>query len=951
MEIVTGALSSVISKLGELLIGEYNLQKGVKGEIMFLQAELESMKGALQKVSSTPPDKLDIQDKIWARDLRELSYDIEDSIDTFMVCGKSNQQTKLHGINKFIDRSVGLFRKAKGRHRIAFEIRDIKSRVLEVHKRRRRYEINLGVDKPVRATVDPRLLIHYTKVTELVGIDEARDELIKIIMQEEDEAPMQQGKIVSIVGFGGLGKTTLANAVHAKIRALFDCCAFISVSQTPDFKKLFKGILYQLDKKSYDSINEKTLEEEQLINELRDFLQHKRYMIVIDDIWEITVWKIIRRALPDNDIGYKIITTTRNIDVAKQTGATYLMKPLSLNNSRKLLYRRIFGNQEKDNNEGNGKYIDEELDKVTDKILKKCAGIPLAIITIASLLARKERNKMDWYEVCSSVGSGLESSLDWDNMRKILSFSYYDLPSHLRTCLLYLSIFPEDYEIGKDRLIWMWIAEGFIQCKERGHSLFQVGESYFNELINRFMIQPVYDEQYGMLEHCRVHDMMLDLIRSFSNEENFVTILNDMDHTSPSNTVRRLSLQHGKEDRAKKWATGSIRQVRSIVVFQFAVDLLPAFQRFGVLRVLHLEGCNLSQCCSLKYLEYLLHLRYLGLINTSIPNLPDEVGNLQYLQTLDVMESGISCLPTTVLQLKKLMCLRVHWFTRVPGIGTLTSLEELSWLRIDDISTDIIEELGLLTELRVLRIAFFTEWNDKLAECLRELKKILIISVIIGQRSIGGLDTWVAPRHLRRLETRWGCWFATLPAWLNPSLLLDLSFLSIDVRELQQKDLEILGRLPALYYLDLRVDCKNPRIHRRFVVGARFFPCLVHCALWGFVQPVVFERGAMPKLTRLVFTFSMHSDGGIDLGLGNLASLQEISVCVRPGATVEEVDEAKAKLRQAAEIHPNRPTIHIDEDEDSDSEYIDTKICPTKNNAHCMTQTISLVRKARRRRI
>jgi len=85
MEVVTGALPSVITKLGELLIGEYNLQKGVKGEIRFLKSELESMKGALVKVSSTPADRLDIQDKIWARDLRELSYDIEDSIDTFMV--------------------------------------------------------------------------------------------------------------------------------------------------------------------------------------------------------------------------------------------------------------------------------------------------------------------------------------------------------------------------------------------------------------------------------------------------------------------------------------------------------------------------------------------------------------------------------------------------------------------------------------------------------------------------------------------------------------------------------------------------------------------------------------------------------------------------------------------------------------------------------------------------
>ena len=95
MEVVTGALPSVITKLGELLIGEYNLQKGVKGEIRFLKSELESMKGALEKVSITPADRLDIQDKIWARDLRELSYDTEDSIDTFMVHGQGKEQADL----------------------------------------------------------------------------------------------------------------------------------------------------------------------------------------------------------------------------------------------------------------------------------------------------------------------------------------------------------------------------------------------------------------------------------------------------------------------------------------------------------------------------------------------------------------------------------------------------------------------------------------------------------------------------------------------------------------------------------------------------------------------------------------------------------------------------------------------------------------------------------------
>jgi len=175
----------------------------------------------------------------------------------------------------------------------------------------------------------------------------------------------------------------------------------------------------------------------------------------------------------------------------------------------------------------------DELAELSDRILKKCAGVPVAIISMAGLLACKARNKMDWYEVYHSIGTGLEDNFDVENMRKILSFSYYNMPSNLRTCLLYFNMFPEDYEVQKNCLIWMWIAEGFIHCENQGKSLFEIGESYFNELINRYMIQPIFDP-YDKVYECRVLDMVLDLIRSLSSEANFVTISNGIDQMSPS---------------------------------------------------------------------------------------------------------------------------------------------------------------------------------------------------------------------------------------------------------------------------------------------------------------------------------------------------------------------------------------------------------------------------------
>lgn len=266
MEVVKGALPGVITKLGDLLVGEFSLHKVEKGEIRFLQVELESMQGALEKHSSTPVDQLDIHDKIWARDLRELSYDIEDTIDTFMVHGRSSEFTWLHGFKELIGRSYDLFSQFHVRRKTITEIRDIKRRVVEVGERRERYKVSNGVPRPV--TIDPRSLARFEEVKNLVGIDEARDEVIKILMGSE-ETFRKQADIVSIVGFGGLGKTTLANVVFENLRGQFDCSAFVSVSQAPDMDKLFKDLLYQLSKKNDSSIN--------VIDKVREFLQDRRY--------------------------------------------------------------------------------------------------------------------------------------------------------------------------------------------------------------------------------------------------------------------------------------------------------------------------------------------------------------------------------------------------------------------------------------------------------------------------------------------------------------------------------------------------------------------------------------------------------------------------------------------------------------------------------------------------
>jgi disease resistance protein RPM1 len=282
MDLVTGALGKLPSKLLELLKDEYNLQTGVKDQIKRLTRELESMRAALRKVAKVPPDELDEQVLLWARDVREASYDMEDIIDTFLVRvdGDPKEPADANKVKRLVKKMGNLFSLSKGkaRHEIAGAIDELSKLLEEVAKLRGRYTIDDIVHKPT-TSIDPRLSALYTKVSQLVGIDEQRDKLIQMLTEgDHDMQPNQEVKIVSVVGVGGLGKTTLVKAVYDKLTIDIHFKAFIPVGQNPDLKKILRDILIALDRKYYDRIfNLTMLDERQLIEELRDFLKDKRY--------------------------------------------------------------------------------------------------------------------------------------------------------------------------------------------------------------------------------------------------------------------------------------------------------------------------------------------------------------------------------------------------------------------------------------------------------------------------------------------------------------------------------------------------------------------------------------------------------------------------------------------------------------------------------------------------
>ncbi|TVU19697.1 hypothetical protein EJB05_35863, partial [Eragrostis curvula] len=676
-----------------------------------------------------------------------------------------------------------------------------------------------------------------------------------------------------------------------------------------------------------------------------------RCFIVIDDIWEKESWKLIRCALQDSSCGNRVMVTTRLSEVASHAGETYKMPRLSRDDSEKLLYSRIV--------DGDGKYLDSPSVKACDKILKKCDGVPLAIITIASLLASKPGE--NWFEIYDSIGFGHgDANDDVDNTRRILCFSYYNLSSHLKACLLYLSVFPEDYLIEKNGLIWRWIAEGFFSEEQAaGIGLFELGERYFSELINRSLIQPVETDE-GYVDDCRVHDMVLDLVRSLSSQENFVTVLDGSEKQKfPGNIARRLALQQIAEHNRGQLANMSMKKVRSLIANECNISWLPP--QIPVLRVLHIENCYVEEdygknTSIMEDLGSSLHLRHLKL-SGGISELPKKVGKIKFLQILDLSETYIKELPEVELP-TQLVCLRTGTSEIVvrPGlISRLTSLQEL-WMRPDAGSTvNFLKELGSLRDLIDLRTTI--DVGDRSVE--RDLM-VLRTRVVVRDESIkrtlleslGNLrniqylrirvtsvdKVWLGDagfatyRHLRYLNFH-GLVFSGLPVWIKTSLAPNLSWLRLDLTAMKEQDMETLGRLPELCFLELFSQCEELVSIKIPTGGVVYFRKLRIMKIYGpfsWFEPHGGESNSntsvaptiMPSLESLEFGVDMVSlkDATTRLcfhklliGFKNLGtnSLERVTVALNCWRVTNrsEAEEVEDALVHAAAVHVRRPAL------------------------------------------
>jgi disease resistance protein RPM1 len=256
----TGMMNSLLGKLTTLMGDEYRKLKGVRNKVVSLHEEFSSMNALLVKLAGM--DELDVQAKVWRDQVREMSYDIEDCIDDFM------HDLEVKGATTgFLKKTAERFKKLKVRHQIANKINGIEARVLQVHERRIRYKLDEYNPTTSIVHIDPRALAIFADAAGLVGIDTPRDELVELLMDQGQDL-----KVASIVGFGGLGKTTLANEVCREIKGKFTCHAFVSVSLNPDIPRLLQNLLLKLTRQQ--SSPSSSLDD--VITNIREYLLDER---------------------------------------------------------------------------------------------------------------------------------------------------------------------------------------------------------------------------------------------------------------------------------------------------------------------------------------------------------------------------------------------------------------------------------------------------------------------------------------------------------------------------------------------------------------------------------------------------------------------------------------------------------------------------------------------------
>ncbi|XP_058195755.1 putative late blight resistance protein homolog R1B-16 [Rhododendron vialii] len=584
-------------------------------------------------------------------------------------------------------------------------------------------------------------------------------------------------EIISIIGAGGGGKTTLAREVydHRLTSHKFEIRAWANVSQ--DYHKTMKRDLLISILESASSGKQEGYGE--LGEKVYKCLQGKKYLIVMDDIWDIEAWNDIQRSFPRECKGSKVLLTSRLcVQPDSVPYVSHFLDPLPKSCSWELLQKKVFGK----------KQCPPELVDIGKQMAEKCKGLPLAVIAIAGILATEDKTLDVWEKVGKNLSSIIAKSSQ--GCMEILELSYNHLPLHLKACFLYIGGHPEDSIIPVRDLIWLWIAEGFIQQSDGGNSLEAIAQDYLIGLIDRNLVMvATKSKSHGGIKACRIHDLLRELCLKKAEEDNFLVQNYRDDSFSSSATNKHRRLFVGRQFFPKLSPRPRARNIRSFLYFSLPnssrsrLELIQSFfvENFKLLRVLHLIS---DPSVGEIEIRDLVHSRYLALtlLYPRAPNCFDYLSNLETLNLQVSFGEKIS-LPRDIVKMVKLR----HLYTK-RGI-----FKHHHVFNYD-------EEVGMLDSLQTLHRMCMCEHCLRLLERTPNLRKL-------GLYKLFGLGNLLDLEFLKCLEIlHVDCWQVRLK--LPPTL----TQLTLNRTYMKWEELSIiLQTLPSLEVLKLlNKACMGP---------------------------------------------------------------------------------------------------------------------------------------------
>ncbi|XP_058079954.1 putative disease resistance protein RGA4 [Magnolia sinica] len=478
--------------------------------------------------------------------------------------------------------------------------------------------------------------------------------------------------VIPIVGMGGLGKTTVAQLAYndARVERHFDLRMWVCVSDDFDVRRLTKAILESAADRKCDLLDVDLLQ-----RRLREKLSGKKFLLVLDDVWDENPekWYRLKQFLRGGARGSKIIVTTHieNVALIMGTLTPHHLRRLSEDDCWSLFKQRAFGH---------GRQEHPNFVMLGKEIVKKCGGIPLAAKALESLMRFKTEER-EWLFVKESDIWILPE--EENRILPALRLSYYHLPPHLKQCFAYCSIFPKDHIIVKKKLIQLWMAEGFIKSSDRRKQMEDIGGEYFNNLLWRSFFQDVHKNDDGNIVWCKMHDLVHDLACSVAGNECSIVQLKNA--VSIPNISRRLLLDCGYNicvltDPKPSRRANHLRTLLVLRNLHFSISH-NVLLHFMFLHVPELDRTNVTKEL-LVSISRLKRLRYLQLYIFKIRALPQSICALHHLQTFRLSDCyNLAELPrdmSKMTSLRHLEMSRYEKLTHMPAnMGELKFLQTL----------------------------------------------------------------------------------------------------------------------------------------------------------------------------------------------------------------------------------------------------------------------------------